>query len=425
MHAPTAPHPGSDVAAVVLEHARRGLELQSSLRVVLLAFLVLTVVFVPPQRDVMTCALVVAGYGLWVLAVAVWIRSGSPSAVRMGWLAQFVDLAVVAALTLITGIATPQSWTSDVFTVAFLLVPVLAATQLESWICAAVVVPTVLVYLAAGIATQQANDEPWASLLLRTLLLAGVGIGCVGLSRIQRSRVHMIGALVQDRTNLLAELTDIERRERRSLSEHLHDGALQYVLAARQDLDDARETGDPATFTRVEQALAESSQLLRSTVAELHPAVLDRAGLPAALRELARSAAARGGFAVHPDTHEWPDGVRTPADALLYRTARELLGNVVRHADARSVTVRLALAGGRARLTVADDGVGIADGAVQHSLELGHIGLTSHALRIEAAGGTLTLHAGRPSGTVVVVDVPTAAIDHKAPVRPAELSTSA
>lgn len=406
MPAPPELRPGSDVAAVVLEHARRGLALQSSLRVVLLAFLALTVATVPPARDVLTCVLVVTAYGLWVLGVAVWIRSGRQSAVRMGWLAQFVDLAVLAALTLLTGVATPQSWTSDVFTAGFLLVPVLAATQLRPWICAAVVVPTVLVYLAAGIATQQANEEPWASLLLRTLLLAGVGAGCVGLSRIQRSRVRTIGALVQDRTDLLAELTDIERRERRTLSEHLHDGALQYVLAARQDLGEARETGDPAAFTRVEHALAESSQHLRSTVAELHPAVLDRAGLPAALRELARSAAARGAFSVNVDIDGWPDDVRTPVDALLYRTARELLGNVVTHAAARRVTVELVRTDGRARLTVADDGIGVPDGAVQRSLELGHIGLTSHTLRIEAAGGTLTLRPGQPSGTVVVVDVP-------------------
>jgi two-component system NarL family sensor kinase len=264
----------------------------------------------------------------------------------------------------------------------------------------------VLVYLAAGIATRVANEEPWASLLQRTLLLAGVGVGCFGLSRIQRSRVRTIGALVRDRTDLLAELTDLERRERRSLSEHLHDGALQYVLAARQDLDEARETGDPGAFTRVEHALVESSQILRSTVAELHPAVLDRAGLPAALRELARNAGARGGFAVDLDVRDWPDDLRTPADALLYRTARELLANVVKHAAAGSVTVALTRTGDRARLTVADDGRGIPDGAVRRSLQLGHIGLASHALRVEAAGGSLTLRPGRPGGTVAVADVP-------------------
>jgi two-component system NarL family sensor kinase len=326
--------------------------------------------------------------------------------VRVAWLAQFVDLAVLAVLTLLTGLATPQSWTSDVLEAGFLLIPVMAATQLRVRVCTAVVVPTVLVYLAAGIVTRVANEEPWSSLLLRTLVLAGVGLGCVGLSRIQRSRVRMIGALVRDRTHLLAELTDLEQRERRLLSEQLHDGALQYVLAARQDLDEVCETGDQAAFTRVEHALAESSHLLRSTVAELHPAVLDRAGLPAALRELARNAGARGGFAVDLDVRNWPDDARTPADALLYRTARELLSNVTKHAAARSVTVVLAHVGSRARLTVTDDGAGIPDGAVQRSAQLGHIGLTSHTLRVEAAGGTLTILPGPVGGTEVFVDVP-------------------
>ena len=93
------------------------------------------------------------------------------------------------------------------------------------------------------------------------------------------------------------------------------------MLAARFDLDDARETGDPAAFDRLEQALAESTRLLRSTVAELHPAVLARAGLPSALRDLATAAAARGGLAVTVDAEGWPAGERTEADPLLYRTA--------------------------------------------------------------------------------------------------------
>ncbi len=229
----------------------------------------------------------------------------------------------------------------------FLLVPVLASATLRPKVCAAVVVPAVLVYLVAGIATQSANEEPWASLLLRTLVMAGVGAACVALSWIQRSRVTTIGRLVRARTDLLAELTDLERRERRALSEQLHDGALQYVLAARQDLDEARDTGAPEAFDRLEQALLESSRLLRSTVAELHPAVLERAGLPAAIRDLVASAAARGGFAAKLDLDGWPADRRTPVDGLLYRTARELLGNVVKHAagharDGRSDAARRA-----------------------------------------------------------------------------------
>ena len=400
-----SPEP-SEVDAVALQHARRGVALQVALRWVLVGFVALTVIAVPPPRFVGVCAAIAGGYALWALAVALWTRRGHAAAARMAWLALLVDVVVLGVLTLLTGVATPQSWTSDVFTTGFLLIPVLAATQLRVWVCTAVVVPTAVVYFLAAVATREANVEPWTSLLLRTLVIVGVALGCVGLSRIQRSRVRTIDRLAQARSGLLAELTGLEERERRALSEHLHDGALQYVLAARFDLDDARETGDPAAFDRLEQALAESTRLLRSTVAELHPAVLARAGLPSALRDLATAAAARGGLAVTVDAEGWPAGERTEADPLLYRTAAELLNNVVKHAQAASAVVTLELADGTARLVVADDGVGMPENAAGGALRRGHIGLASHTLRIDAAGGRFTSAANPPHGTVVTVELP-------------------
>ena len=132
-------------------------------------------------------------------------------------------------------------------------------------------VPTVGVYLLSSVSTREANDEPWSSLLLRVLVLIGVSLGSIALSRIQRSRVMEIATLAIARAGLLAELTDVEERERRQLSEALHDGALQYVLAARMDLEDVRD-GDPEAVERVDHALTTSAGLLRRTVSELHPA---------------------------------------------------------------------------------------------------------------------------------------------------------
>jgi len=233
-----------------------------------------------------------------------------------------------------------------------------------------------------------------------------VGLAAIWLSRIQRSRVASIRGLVDDRTRLLTQLMTSTETEHRAMAENLHDGALQYVLAARFDLDDARETGDPAAFDRLEQALAESTRLLRSTVAELHPAVLARAGLPSALRDLAAAAAARGGLAVTVDAEGWPAGERTNADPLLYRTAAELLNNVVKHAEAGAATVTLELDHETARLVVADDGTGMPENAAGGALRRGHIGLASHTLRIDAAGGRFTSAAGTPHGTVVTVELP-------------------
>jgi two-component system NarL family sensor kinase len=204
----------------------------------------------------------------------------------------------------------------------------------------------------------------------------------------------------------------LEERERRDLSDRLHDGALQYVLAARLDLDDlrvadARSAADAdEAVDRIDHALGESSRMLRSTVSELHPAVLDHAGLAKAVRELA-AATARVELTIEVDADGWPDGVRTPVDALLFGAAREFLGNVVKHADARYARVSLDLDGASARLVVGDDGHGLVEQVRRDRLDEGHIGLASQTLRVEAAGGTLTVE-GNASGTVVTVVVPVA-----------------
>jgi two-component system NarL family sensor kinase len=393
---------------------------QVLLRFVLVAFVAVTVGVVPPVQGALACYAIVAAYAAWSVGFAAWARRGGPEAVAgRAWQALFVDLLVLASLSLVAGVAADESWTANVLVNGCFLIPVLAATQLRPEVCVAVVVPTILVYLATSIATQTANDEPWASIALRTVVLAGVGAGCVALTRIQRSRVRTIGALLRDRTDLLDDLVHLEERERRDLSEQLHDGALQYVLAARQELDDLRGGTNPEAAARVEHALTETSRLLRATVTELHPAVLEHAGLAQALRGLAESQS-RADRTVDVELDDWPRGVRTSVDGLLYGAARELLTNAVKHAGATSVRLRLGLYGESARLVVADDGRGIPDGALAESLAHGHIGLHSQTLRVQAAGGALTIAPARPSGTVVTVEVPA----QLAPASPSAAGTS-
>ena len=390
----------------MLEHARRGVRLQVLLRGVMVVFVLVTVAIVPPVHDSAGGDAIAGAYAASAIAVGFWGWRGSALALRFVWVALFMDLIALAALTLLAGASARESWTADVLVNGFFLVPLLAATQLRPDVCAAVVIPTVALYFLSSALTKSANAEPWDSIALRTLVLAGLGCGCVALSWIQRSRVQTISRLVRDRTSLLGELVNTEDRERRTLAENLHDGALQYVLAARHDLEDARDLADPDAFARLDQALGESSRLLRSTVGELHPAVLEQAGLARALRELAQNAQAGSGISVSLTTDDWDPELRTPADRLLYATARELLANVVKHADARSARITLAHHDGYAGLTIADDGRGIADGAVDAALSEGHIGLASYRVRIEAAGGTLTITSARPSGTIARVELP-------------------
>lgn len=394
---------GSELADILTAHAYRGVRVQLVLRALLVVFMALTLAFVPPDHGLPACWAILAGYAAFEAAVTVWTARGGPGPVRWMWLALLVDAAALSAVTLVAGVGSAQSWTADVLINGFFVIPLLAATQLRPMVCLAVTAPTTVAYFVVSVATKDANGEPWSSILLRTLVLAGLSAAAVALSAVQRSRVRTIAGLVGQRADLLREMVGIETRERADLAEQLHDGALQYLLAARQDLDDARQAGDPASFDRVEQALVESARLLRSTVTELHPAVLDQAGLARALHSLADGFAERGRLAIAVDVDGWPDQP-TPDDAILYSAARELLANVVKHSGARTATLGLhRREDGTAELVVSDDGCGIADGQLERQLADGHIGLASHRARITAAGGQLTVASRDAGGTSVTV----------------------
>lgn len=393
----------SRLYGILLDHAYRGVRVQQLIRGALVVFVVATVLAVPPAHDRSGCYVVAGVYALWAVAIG-WVSlRGGERAVRLAWLPLFVDLLALGVLSVLAG-QSEQSWTADVLANAFFVIPMLASTQLRPGVAAAVTGPAVAVYLASLIAAQNANGEPWASIVLRTWVMVALSVGCVLLSWIQRSRVLTIAALVQDRTTLLGDLVDVESRARTELAEELHDGALQYVLAARHDLEDVRH-GDIASLDRIEFALRESTTLLRAKVSQLHPAVLEQAGLLRSLNELVRITAERSGLRIELSADGWDESARSGADELLYAAAREFLVNVTKHAEAQTVRVSLRRDNGHIRLTVADDGKGIDAGVVGRRLAEGHVGVTSQRVRVEAAGGHFNLSPGNP-GTIAEVELP-------------------
>lgn len=391
---------------ILLEHAFLGIRVQLLLRAALAAFVVAVVLAVPPEHERVACDVVAGAYVCWTAAIT-WIAlRGGERAARLIWLALFVDVLVLVVLSVLAS-RSEQSWTTDVLVNGFFVIPMLATTQLRPGVSAAITVPTVAAYLGSLIAARHANVEPWAAIITSTAVLAAVSLAGVLLSWVQRSRVLTIAGLILDRGRLSTELAEVETTARRTLAEELHDGALQYVLAARQDLEDARLHNDPESYARIELALQESTALLRSKVSQLHPSVLDSAGLRAALQDLADTAAARGRLTVHVDADGFDDARRGPTEEMLYSAARELLTNVVKHAGARMIEIGLHESDEAIRLTIADDGRGFADDVADRRLAKGHIGLASQRIRIESAGGTLRLRSGA-DGTIAEVELPAA-----------------
>ena len=93
-------------------------------------------------------------------------------------------------------------------------------------------------------------------------------------------------------------------------------------------------------------------------------------------------------------------------EVALYRIAQEALQNVVKHAGASNVTVRLARDADGVRLSVTDDGKGFADLSVEEAAERHSYGLVGIQERAELIGATLTVRSLPEKGTTVEVLVP-------------------
>ena len=216
-------------------------------------------------------------------------------------------------------------------------------------------------------------------------------------------RTRRIAELAERRRGLIAEALSAGERERRALAEGLHDHAIQNLLSARHDLEEAAESSATDALARADAAVEATIAELREAVFELHPYVLEQSGLEAALRAAGQRAARRGGFRIHFDL-SYPR--RHPQEVLLFGAARELLTNAAMHARASNVSVALWERDGWVELAVRDDGEGFDLGLLPQRIAAGHIGLQSQRERVESAGGAFTLESRPGAGTVATVTIP-------------------
>jgi signal transduction histidine kinase len=207
---------------------------------------------------------------------------------------------------------------------------------------------------------------------------------------------------------LVARMIEAQEIERRRVAHELHDGAAQHVVGIAYRLETlAASTADGSPMQETvghlsklaRQAVAE----IRSAIADLRPPELDDLGLVAAIHARLDSI-----NTLHitpelaPVASRWPASVST----VLYRVAQEAITNVLKHAHATRLTVRVAEEPtGRAILEVIDDGRGIADVQKRPGRGL-NVGLIGMRERLSLVGGQLEVEAAQGGGTVVRARVP-------------------
>jgi two-component system NarL family sensor kinase len=354
----------------------------------------------PPPGDYNVAFFSVLGaYAAWAVAMLVWTRrrSLSPSA---GLAATGIDVLVITALSMLSGGA------FSLTRLGYFIIPVTVAFRYRPSLTLAATGVSVAAYVLQpllDIGPDQGDIVGFV--VLDAAMLAWVGVGCAALSAEVSRRSRQVERLAHDRVRLLAEALAAETRERRALADGLHDGAVQTLLAVRHDIEDvAIRAPAEAALDRADDALLGVVRDLRLAIFELHPHVLEEAGLEAAVRQVAEAAARRGGFSLELELDELP--AHETVDRLLFSAGRELLTNVVKHAHAEHVVVTLRDSDGERVLTVSDDGGGFDAAMLGARPSTGHIGLASHRVRLETAGGRLEIGPAQGGGTIASAALP-------------------
>ncbi|WP_264961063.1 sensor histidine kinase, partial [Mycobacterium kiyosense] len=197
----------------------------------------------------------------------------------------------------------------------------------------------------------------WPEAVFRFALYAFLCGTALVVVRIEERHARSVAGLSALREELLAQTMTASEELQRRISEAIHDGPLQDVLAARQEMVElATEDPDDDRVGRALVGLQSASERLRQATFELHPAVLEQVGLGPAVQQLAGFTAQRSGIEVRTEI-DYP--VRSEVDPIVFGVVRELLSNVVRHSRAAHASVRLRVAEGMCVLEVSDDGVGV------------------------------------------------------------------
>jgi len=210
---------------------------------------------------------------------------------------------------------------------------------------------------------------------------------------------------VEHRRRLEAQLLTAVEQERERLGRDLHDDLSQRLAGAAlmtrtlaKELK-GRSAADREKARALGDLLAEATSVARNLSRGLHPITLTANGLPKALEELATRVPQNVRF-------NWPTSKKLdldPSVALhVYRIAEEAVGNAVRHAQAKSITIELNTTPGRKiALAITDDGKGLGTRRRPEGM-----GLQNMRYRARVIRGTLKIASAPKRGTVVTCILP-------------------
>jgi signal transduction histidine kinase/ligand-binding sensor domain-containing protein len=223
-----------------------------------------------------------------------------------------------------------------------------------------------------------------------------------------RMRLRIVVRHEQEITALNERLMKAQEQERIRIAGELHDDVMQRVAAVTVMLGTAKRriTDDSeakAMIEKVQENLIQVGTDIRQLSHNLHPAILQEAGLPKAVQAYCEEFGTTSGIPVACDADESTRDLSPGAALALFRILQEALGNAAKHAAAKRIVVRLKRSGSVVSLTVTDDGRGFDRTRLAGG---GGLGLVMMRERASQLNGTFEFESAHGRGTTIKVVIP-------------------
>jgi signal transduction histidine kinase/ligand-binding sensor domain-containing protein len=234
-----------------------------------------------------------------------------------------------------------------------------------------------------------------------------IGFVIAGVWAAHRIRLRIVEKHQREILALNERLMKAQEQERIRIAGELHDGVMQQMLAVTMMLGTAkRRTSESETKTsldKIQEKLIQAGTDIRQLSHDLHPPVLQEAGLPEAMRNYCEQFSASSGIVVACDADDRVRDLSRGAALALFRIVQEALGNAAKHAHAKRIAVRLSRSADEVSLTVSDDGAGFDPGQLGTK---GGLGLVMMRERASQLNGTFGFDSAPGRGTTIRVTIP-------------------
>jgi signal transduction histidine kinase len=234
---------------------------------------------------------------------------------------------------------------------------------------------------------------------------------------IERQRAEeQLKATTEQLRALSASLQSAKEEEAARIAREIHDELGSALAVLKWDLEltekdlDHEEGHERPSKVRVKIAVMkgvidETMNAIRRISAELRPSALEDLGLLAAIRWHAREFEERTGIVAHLDSALDHIDLTQQQSTAVFRIFEQAITNVMRHAQATQVDIRLEKENAELLLTIQDNGLGITEAEKSDRLSLGLLGMRERANLI---GGRVHIANSEGKGTVVTLRIPVA-----------------